>query len=94
MRRAQVGPGTFPPSQRLDVMSMATRNPATYHCPATRWGLDDLVTALLQRRPCTMSRSSVWRILEEADLKPHRSVYWLNSHDADFEGKAHDICSL
>jgi transposase len=94
MRRAQVGLGTFPPSQRLDVMSMATRKPATYHCPATRWSLDDLVTALLQRRPCTMSRSSVWRILEEADLKPHRSVYWLNSHDADFEGKAHDICSL
>ena len=41
-----------------------------------------------------MSRSSIWRILEEADLKPHRSVYWLNSHDPDFEAKAHDICSL
>jgi hypothetical protein len=73
---------------------MATRKPATYHCPATRWSLDDLVTALLQCRPCPMSRSSVWRILEEADLKPHRSVYWLNSHDADFDAKAHDICSL
>jgi hypothetical protein len=94
MRRAQVGPGAFPPSQRLDVMAMATRKPATYHCPATRWSLDDLVAALLQCRPCTMSRSSVWRILEEADLKPHRSVYWLNSHDPDFEAKAHDICSL
>jgi hypothetical protein len=41
-----------------------------------------------------MSRSSIWRILEEADLKPHRRVYWLNSHDPDFEAKAHDICSL
>ncbi len=41
-----------------------------------------------------MSRSSIWRILEEADLKPHRSIYWLNSHDPDFEAKAHDICSL
>ena len=41
-----------------------------------------------------MSRSSIWRILEEADLKPHRSVYWLNSHDPDFEAKAHDICQL
>ena len=41
-----------------------------------------------------MSRSSLWRILEEADLKPHRSVYWLNSHDPDFEAKAHDICQL
>jgi hypothetical protein len=36
-----------------------------------------------------MSRSSIWRILDEADLKPHRSVYWLNRHDPDFEAKAH-----
>ncbi len=73
---------------------MATRKPATYSCPTTRWSLDDLVAALFQRRTWTMSRSSIWRILEEADLKPHRSVYWLNSHDPDFETKAHDICSL
>ncbi len=73
---------------------MATRKPATYYCPATRWSLDDLVAALFQRQIWTMSRSSIWRILEEADLKPHRSVYWLNSHDPDFETKAHDICSL
>jgi DDE superfamily endonuclease len=94
MRRARVGPGAFPPSQRLDVMAMATRKPATYHCPATRWSLDDLVAALWQRHTWTMSRSSIWRLLEEADLKPHRSVYWLNSHDPAFEAKAHAICAL
>jgi transposase len=76
------------------VMAMATRKPTTYHCPATRWSLDDLVAALQQRRLWTMSRSSIWRLLEEADLTPHRSVYWLNSHDPDFEAKAHDLCSL
>ena len=73
---------------------MATRKPATYHCPATRWSLDDLVAALPQHRLQPMSRSSIWRILEEADLKPHRSVYWLNSHDPDFAAKAQDICHL
>ena len=72
---------------------MATRKPTTYHCPATRWSLDALVTALQQRRRGTMSRSSIWRILEEADLKPHRSVYWLNSHDPDCEAKAQAICA-
>ena len=41
-----------------------------------------------------MSRSTIWRILEEADLKPHRSVYWLNSHDPDFDAKAQEICRL
>ncbi len=73
---------------------MATRKPATYYCPATRWSLEDLVAALWQRRNWTMSRSSIWRILDEADLKPHRSVYWLNSHDPDFEAKAGEICGV
>src|SRR3989454_12065260 len=94
MHRARVARGAFPPSARLEVMAIATRKPTTYHCPATRWSLDDLVTALQQRRIETMSRSSIWRILEEADLKPHRSVYWLNSHDPDFEAKARDIWQL
>src|SRR6266852_1414228 len=94
MRRAPVGRGAFPPSARLDVMAMATRKPATYHCAATRWSLDDLVAALVQGRTWTMSRSSIWRLLDEADLQPHRSVYWLNSHDPDFEAKAHDLCSF
>ena len=73
---------------------MATRKPATYHCTATRWSLDDLVAALAQRRPWRMSRSSIWRLREEADLTPQRSVYWLNSHDPDFEPTAHAICSF
>jgi hypothetical protein len=94
MRRARVARGAFPPSERVDVLAMATKKPATYHCPATRWSLDDLVAALLQHGPQPMSRSSIWRMLEEADLKPHRSVYWLNSHDPDFETKAHAICQL
>jgi transposase len=94
MRRVRGDRGAFPPSARLDVLSMATRKPTTYHCPATHWSLDDLVAALYQRRLWTMSRSSIWRILEEADLKPHRSVYWLNSHAPDFEAKAQNICSL
>ncbi len=41
-----------------------------------------------------MSRSTIGRILSEADLKPHRSVYWLNSHDPDFDAKARSICQL
>jgi hypothetical protein len=41
-----------------------------------------------------MSRSTIWRILDETDLKPHKSVYWLNSHDPDFDAKARSICRL
>jgi hypothetical protein len=94
MRGARVGRGALPPAARLDGLAMATRKPATYHCPATRWSLDARGAALQAQRLWTMRRSSIWRLLEEADLKPHRSVYWLNSHAPDFEAQAPDICSF
>jgi len=33
-------------------------------------------------------------LVHDADLKPHWSVYGLNSPDPDFETKAHSICAL
>ena len=83
-----------PPSERVHVLSMATRKPATYHCLAIRWSLDARVAALQPHRLQPMRRSSLWRILEEADLQPPRSVYWLNSHAPDCEATAHDSCQL
>jgi hypothetical protein len=87
MRRARIVRDAFPPAERLEVMAMATHKPRTYHYLGARWSFDDLVAALHQRPIWTMSRASSWRILDEADLKPHRSVYWLNSHAPDFEPK-------
>ena len=49
---------------------------------------------VLPGQPKNPSRSTIWRLLDEIDLKPHQSVYWLNSHDADFTPKALDICDL
>jgi hypothetical protein len=41
-----------------------------------------------------MSRSTIGRILAEADLKPHRSAYWLDSHAPDFAARSREICQL
>jgi hypothetical protein len=41
-----------------------------------------------------MSRSTIQRILAEADLKPHKSAYWLNSHGPDFQARAREVCQL
>jgi DDE superfamily endonuclease len=78
------------------VISLASSTTDQQECPATRWALDDLAAALINRtaHDLAMSRSTIWRILDEADLKPHRSVYWLNSHDPDFDAKAQEICRL
>lgn len=95
MRHGQGGHGAFPPSERLDVLSLATSTPADHHSPATRWSVDDLTAVLRDHaRARAMSRSTLWRVLDEADLKPHRCVYWLNSHDPAFDTKARDLCAL
>jgi hypothetical protein len=90
-----VAPRSFPPDERLEVIALACERTAEHDCPATRWSLDDLARELVNRHSGeAMHRSTIQRILHTADLKPHRSVYWLNSHDGDFDAKAAIICQL
>jgi transposase len=93
--RDPVGRGLFPPQDRVAVVSLASERTADHDCPATRWSLDDLARRLVNEAAAeAMSRTTLWRILHDADLKPHRSVYWLHSHDPDFDAKAKAICNL
>lgn len=95
MLRGRVGRGAFPPEEQLEVISLASSATSEHNCAASQWSLDDLAAELVNRHADeAMTRSTIWRVLEAADLKPHRSVYWLNSHDPDFDAKAEDICKL
>ena len=77
------------------MLAIATRKPAEAHGPATRWSGEDLAATLgTQTASPVLSRSTIWRLLDAADLKPHRRVDWLNSHDPAFEAKAHAIGAL
>ena len=95
MLRGRVGHEAFPPDRQLEVITLASSATAEHNCMASQWSLDDLAASLVnQYAEEAMSRSTIGRVLREADLKPHRSVYWLNSHDPDFDAKAKDICHL
>jgi transposase len=88
-------PQVIAPLTRVHVLSVASALPQDHERTVTRWTLDEIVATLLDALGTeALSRSSIWRILHEVDLKPHKSEYWLNSHDADFEVKAHTICHL
>lgn len=77
------------------MVSVACDDPADHGSTATRWCLDDIAARIINESSHqAMSRSTIQRILDEADLKPHKSVYWLNSHDPDFDAKASGICRL
>jgi transposase len=58
------------------------------------WTLKTLADALAKQTGVRMSRTEVWRILQGADLKPHRVRMWLHSPDPDFRPKVARICKL
>jgi transposase len=94
MLRGQVGRGAFPPSARVDAVSTATSQPQDRGLTGSSWTLDQMADVVSQLQGESISRSTVWRILDEADLKVHKSIYWLTSHDPDFEERARAICQL
>src|SRR5437867_1814574 len=75
--------------QIVQVIAAASALPQEQDRTATRWTLDELVASLLDAlHTYSITRSSIWRILQDVDLKPHTSTYWLNCHDEDFDAKA------
>ena len=93
--RGVVARGLFPPEERHQVVVLATTKPAEVGVPVSHWSLEDLAVKILQDAHYRdMSRSTIQRILAQADLKPHRCRSWLHSDDPTFEEKALAICRL
>lgn len=92
---APADPGDFPPDERTFVLTLACEKTEEHDTPDSSWTLDQLAYTIINKaHHQAMSRATIHRILAAADLKPHQSVYWLNSHDPDFAAKAKDICQL
>ena len=64
-----------------------------------RWTTDSLAQAYLEKQKTEpgldpMSRTSVLRILNKAELRPHRVKMWLHSPDPLFREKVTELCEL
>lgn len=71
-------------------MAEACRLPNDLGIPVTHWSislLGDHVRSIQIR----VSDSSVRRILNDADLQPHRQKMWLTSHDDEFREKRDEV---
>lgn len=84
---------------RCMVLAMACGTPANAGVPFRElWTVDSLHQAVLdmQRREGgrLLSRTSVLRILNDADIRPHRMRLWLHSPDPEFRRKVTEICDL
>lgn len=72
-------PMTFSIEQITRLYALACEPPEKYGRPISHWSSRELAAELVnQKIVASISERHVGRLLEEAELKPHQSGYWLN----------------
>ncbi|THF72373.1 IS630 family transposase [Cohnella fermenti] len=89
-------PVTFDAVERCEVIAIACDKPEHYGLSGqTFWTYDTLTEVVhAQVKGPIMSRTTIWRTLDEHELKPHRHAMWLHSKDPLFKEKVNDIVGL
>ena len=80
------------------ILSIACQRPYDVGISAGLWTQSRLTIYLNETaeesghiRLSTISKSSVQKILEEAEVKPHKIRYYCEKRDPEFEAKMHDV---
>ena len=83
---------------RAWVVSIACTKPAVHGLAAELWSISGLARFVSEHaeaagfpRLAHAGKSTVWRILDEVDIKPHRIRYYLERRDPDFDRKMHEV---
>jgi len=84
----------FPPSDQATVRAVACELAHEAGQPLSRQSVADVTYRVRQSLECEISRSTVWRWLDQAALKPWRYRYWLFPRDPDFFAKAARVLDL
>jgi len=91
-------PGKFTAEQLAKVIAVACEPPEQSDRPVTHWTARELADEIVKRHIVdSISVRTVGRLLDDADLKPHQSRYWLNAHPEDpeaFDAQVRTVCSL
>lgn len=89
-------PGKFTPEQITLLLALACEPPEMSGRPITHWTVAELVAEAKKRRIVeSISASQLRRYLDEAELKPHKTRYWLNTKEKDpveFQQKVEEVC--
>ena len=65
--------------QLLHLFALACEKPEDYGRPISHWTARELADAVIKQGIVErISPRHVGRLMNEADLKPHQSQYWLN----------------
>lgn len=71
-------PGKFSMEQVIELFALACSPPSDYGRPISHWTARELADEIIKQGMIeSISVRHVGRLLEEAELKPHQSRYWL-----------------
>jgi transposase len=83
---------------RAWVVSIACTKPVEHGLAAELWSISGLARFVAAHaeaagfpRLAHAGKSTVWRILDEVDIKPHKIAYYLERRDPDFDRKMHEV---
>jgi hypothetical protein len=85
---------TFPPSEQSQVKAAACEAVAETGTPLSRQSTRDVMQRMHVVLNRNISCSTVWRILDEAAIKPWQYRHWIFPRDRDFAAKAQRILDL
>lgn len=90
-------PDTFTPEQLVQFVVVACENPQLSGREISHWSPRELADEVVKRKiVLSISARHVGRILDEADLKPHLSRYWLNNKRSEepktFDAEVKLVC--
>ena len=81
--------------ERHQIVAAACRMPSEFGLVRTLWSHESLAEAVTSTGLVrTVSSSTVGRILDEAEIKPHRVRMWCHSTDSAFQEKMQAIVKL
>lgn len=80
------------------VVSLACTKPKDHGLAAELWTISGLAKFVCEHaqsagfsRLAKAGKTTVWRILDEGDIKPHKIRYYLEKRDPDFDRKMHEV---
>jgi transposase len=90
-------PDTFEPEQLVQIVAVACENPQLSAREISHWTPRELADEVVKRQiVLSISPRHVGRLLDEADLKPHLSRYWLNNKRSEapktFDAEVKQVC--
>jgi transposase len=80
------------------VVSLACTKPKDHGLAAELWSISALAKFVSERaegagfpRLANAGKSTVWRILDDVDIKPHKIRYYLEKRDPEFDRKMQEV---